>query len=162
MRRTLFLVLLGAAILGAQTFATRKPSDEFIGAWKLVSHERRTAAGELTYPLGSNPVGRLAYDPLGRMSVQIMRPDRPNFHAAMAREGSPEEKIAAFEGYIAYYGTYSVNPADHTVVHHVEASLFPNWVGSDLQRSYEFSGSQLILHAMGQGIDTKLVWQRAR
>jgi hypothetical protein len=162
MRRTLFLILLGAAILGAQKFATRKVSDEFIGAWKLVSYERRTAAGELTYPMGPNPVGRLAYDPMGRMSAQLMRPDRPNFHAAVAIEGSPEEKIAAFGGYIAYYGTYSVNPADRTVVHHVEASLFPNWIGSDLRRSYEFSGSQLILHAKGQGTDNKLVWERAR
>jgi hypothetical protein len=139
----------------AQKFATRKPADEFIGAWKLVSYERRTAAGDLEYPMGAHPVGRIAYDPLGRMSAQLMRADRPHFQSS---PGSAEEKIAAYDGYVAYYGSYTVNPANHTVVHHVEASLNPNWVGTDLTRSYEFSGSQLILSTA----EIRLVWERAR
>jgi hypothetical protein len=155
MRRLVSLLLLGAAMGGAQKFATRKPADEFIGAWTLVSYERRTAAGGLEYPMGAHPVGRIAYDPLGRMSAQLMRADRPRFENS---PGSAEEKIAAFDGYVAYYGTYTVNPANHTVVHHVEASLNPNWVGTDLTRSYEFSGSQLILRTS----ELRLVWERAR
>lgn len=158
----LAFLALGASPGGAQKFAARKAADEFIGAWKLVSLERRTAAGEVSYPLGANPVGRLAYDPLGRMSAQLMRPDRPRFQSAVAGGGSSEEKLAAFNGYIAYYGSYTVSPADHTVIHHVEASLFPNWVGTDLRRSYEFSGSQLILRVAGQGTESKVVWERAR
>jgi hypothetical protein len=158
MRRMVPFLLLAAALSGAQKFATRKPGDEFIGAWRLVSYERRSAAGELTYPMGAQPIGRIAYDPLGRMSAQLMRADRPHFEASV----SAEEKVAAFDGYVAYYGTYTVNPADHTVVHHVEASLNPNWTGTDLTRSYEFSGSQLILKAKLQGAEIRLVWERAR
>ena len=158
MRRIVPFLLLAAALGGAQKFATRKPADEFIGAWTLVSYERRSAAGELTYPMGARPVGRIAYDPLGRMSAQLMRADRPHFQAS----ASAEEKAAAFDGYVAYYGTYTVNPADRTVVHHVEASLYPNWAGTDLTRSYEFSGSQLILKAASQGAEIRLVWERAR
>jgi hypothetical protein len=159
MRRFVCLLLLVAAMGGAQKFATRKPADEFIGAWTLVSYERRTAASELEYPMGAHPVGRIAYDPLGRMSAQLMRANRPHFQDS---SGSAEEKIAAFDDYIAYYGTYVVNPANRTVVHHVEASLNPNWVGTDLTRSYEFSGSQLILRAAGQDGEIRLVWERAR
>jgi hypothetical protein len=133
--------------------------DEFIGTWKLASFEQHAASGGISYPLGANPVGRLAYDPSGRMSVQIMRPNRPGFHGS---SGSPEEKIAAFDGYLAYYGTYTVNPADRTVVHHLEASVNPDWVGIDLTRSYEFSDSQLTLVAASQGSERRLVWERAR
>jgi hypothetical protein len=164
-------MVLAAALGGAQKFAVRKPADEFIGAWKLVSYEHRSAAGEISYPMGQHPVGRIAYDPLGRMSAQLMPADRPNFKGS---PGTSEERAAAFDTYVAYYGTYmalirhlygtyTVNPADHQVVHHVEASLFPNWAGTDLTRSYEFSGSQLILRAAWQqGAELRLVWERAR
>jgi hypothetical protein len=100
------------------------------------------------------------------MSAQIMRPDRPKFGSASFTAGTPQEKIAAFDGYIGYYGTFSVNETEHVVVHHVEASIFPNWVGSDQRRLYEFSGDQLILRAVnasgGPGTESRLVWERAR
>ena len=158
MKRVFLFMTLAALLCSAQApkkFTTRKMSDEFVGAWKLISFERRTAAGEVTYPMGQNPVGRITYDALGRMSAQLMRPDRPHFQNSA---GSAEEKVAAFDGYVAYYGTYTVNPANHTVVHHVEASLNPNWAGIDLTRSYEFSNSQLILSTA----ELRLVWERAR
>ena len=170
MRRIFFLISLAALLGGAQVppkkLSVRKISDEFVGAWKLISFERRTTAGEVTYPMGQTPVGRITYDGLGRMSAQIMRPDRPNFQATSASRGSPEEKIAAFDGYIAYYGTYSINEKERTVIHHVEASLYPNWVGSDQRRLFEFSQGQLILRAVngsgGPGTESRLVWQRSR
>jgi hypothetical protein len=33
------------------------------------------------------------------------------------------------------------------VIHHVEPSLFPNWVGGDQERWVELAGDQLILSA---------------
>jgi len=160
------LTSLAALLCGAQRFATRKASDEFIGAWRLISYERRNAAGAVTYPMGQNPVGRLTYDSLGRMSAQIMRPDRAQSHAASAGSATADEKISAFDGYIAYYGTYTVNEKDHTVIHHVEASLYPNWVGSDQRRLYEFSDGRLILRAVngagGPGTESRLVWEKER
>jgi hypothetical protein len=169
MKQVSLLLSLAALLCSGQTpkqFSTRKLSDEFVGAWKLVSYERRTASGEVTYPMGQNPVGRLTYDALGRMSAQIMRPDRPKFQGSIPASWSADEKAAAFDGFIAYYGTFSVSEADHVVIHHVEASLYPHWVGSDQRRLYEFSGSQLILRAVngagGPGTESRLVWERAR
>jgi hypothetical protein len=169
MKRVSLLLSLAALLCSAQEpkkFSARKMSDEFVGAWKLISFERRTTAGAVTYPMGQNPVGRLTYDALGRMSAQIMRPDRPKFQSAAAASWSADEKAAAFDGFIAYYGTFSVTEADHVVIHHVEASLYPHWVGTDQRRLYEFSGSQLILRAVngsgGPGTESRLVWERAR
>lgn len=169
MKRVSFLLSLAALLCSAQApkqFARRSMTDEFVGAWKLISFERRTAAGEVTYPMGQNPVGRLTYDALGRMSAQIMRPDRPKPQGTVPASWSAEEKAAAFDGFIAYYGTFSVSETERVVIHHVEASLYPHWVGSDQRRMYEFSGSQLILRAVngpgGPGTEGRLVWERAR
>jgi len=46
------------------------------------------------------------------------------------------------------------------VIHHVEAALYPGWVGTDLKRSYEFSGNQLILTAASANGALRLVWER--
>ena len=169
MKRLSLFLSLAALLCSAQAlkqFARRNMSDEFVGAWKLISLERRTAAGEVTYPMGQNPVGRLTYDALGRMSVQIMRPDRPKPSGVTPASWSAEEKAAAFDGFIAYYGTFTVSETERAVIHHVEASLYPHWVGSDQRRLYEFSGSQLILRAVngsgGPGTESRLVWERAR
>jgi hypothetical protein len=169
MKRISLLLSLAALLCSAQgpkQFSTRKMSDEFVGAWKLISFERRTAAGEVTYPMGQNAVGRLTYDALGRMSAQIMRPDRPKFRDVNPANWSAEEKAAAFDGFIAYYGTFTVSDTERAVIHHVEAGLYPHWVGTDQRRLYEFSGNQLILRAVngsgGPGTESRLVWERAR
>jgi hypothetical protein len=79
--------------------------------------------------------------------------------------GTPNEKATAFDGYIAYGGTYTVNEPEHVVIHHVEVSMYPNWVGSDQRRTFAFSGGRLLLRAIdasgGPGTDARLVWERA-
>ena len=144
-----------AAILTGQGLKTRKVSDEFVGAWNLVSFQRKDKAGAITFPMGEKAVGRLTYDGLGRMSAQIMRPGRPT-----------GDKVTAYDGYIAYYGTYEVKEKEGAVIHHVEACLYPNWVGSDQRRLYRFSEGKLILRAIngsgGPGTESILIWERSR
>jgi hypothetical protein len=137
----------------------------FIGTWKLVTSEFRTSDGKVTYPLGEKAVGMLMYDSGGRMAAQLMRPDRPKFASGDMRGGTPEEIEAAAEGYVAYFGTYEVDDRKGTIVHHVEASLFPNWLGQDQMRFFEFSADLLTLKTPsilsgGQEITGVLVWKR--
>jgi hypothetical protein len=66
-------------------------------------------------------------------------------------------------GLVAYAGRYSFH--GDRVIHHVELSLFPNWVGTDQQRSVELSGDRLILSASplllaGTQQVPRLVWER--
>jgi hypothetical protein len=51
------------------------------------------------------------------------------------------------------------------VIHHVELSLFPNWVGGDQERWVELAGDRLILSASplllaGKLQVPRLVWSR--
>ena len=142
------------------------PPDDFVGFWNLVSAEFEWSNGERADLYGPRASGLLVYGPDGQMSVQIMRLGRPAFAADDARRGTPEEIRPALEGYLAYFGTFSVDAAAGAVTHHLRGSLFPNWVGQDLTRFYAFAGNRLTLRAppmltAGRLFTGTLVWERA-
>lgn len=153
------VAMLTSVVLGAQP--TRNVKDAFVGSWKLISYQSFTPAGEVSYPLGKDAIGRITYDAAGRMSVQIMRPDRPRIEGLIRTGGTTEQVISAYRGYTAYYGVYTVEEARGVVIHKVEGSLFPNYVGTDQVRHYSFSGTRLTLQAdLQQGGHSKLVWEK--
>lgn len=116
---------------------------ELVGNWSLVSYVTEAPDGTTGKPYGE-AVGRLAYDAHGNMAGQVMRPGRaPVIHG---QSGLPDVR-AAYAGYIAYFGTYEVNDARDTVVHHVQGSLNPTWVGGTQVRSMRFDGEHLVLSA---------------
>lgn len=138
-----------------------KARDQFIGLWKLVSCELKSSSGAISYPYGEQPVGQLRYDKAGRMSALLMRPGRPTtYNRESLGKLTPAEMADVLRGFTAYYGTFDVDEATHTVHHHVQASIYPSNVGTDLNRTYEFSGNRLILVAtVGSGV-MRLVWER--
>jgi hypothetical protein len=141
-------------------------NEQFIGTWTLKSFEFQRLDGVKANVMGENATGMLMYDANGHMSGQMMRADRPPFAAADQHKGTPEEVRAAFEGYIAYFGDYEVDEAEKTVTHITRGALFPNLVGQDQKRFYEFSDNCLILRTppvvVGDTTVTGvLVWERA-
>lgn len=138
---------------------------EFIGAWTLTFAEYRFADGQTLAIYGNNPAGILIYDANGHVAIQIMRRDRPHFAKNDRLGGTPAETKAAFDGYLAYFGTYSVDEAQHTVTHHLEGALLPNWVGGDQVRFYELTDNRLTLKTPplmigGRQAVGHLIWQR--
>ena len=119
--------------------------DALVGAWRLVSWENQADDGRVTHPMGTDAIGSLLYTADGRFSVTISRPGRAGFAAGDLLSGTTEEQARAVEGFVAYAGRYSFH--GDRVIHHVELSLFPNWVGSDQQRWVEFAGDRLTLSA---------------
>ena len=137
----------------------------FIGTWRLVSSEFRRSDDTIVYPYGDDAIGLLIYAATGQMAVQLLRAHRPLFAAGDPYRGTPEEIKAAFEGYIAYFGSYEVNEAEGVVTHHVHGASFPNWIGGDQQRFFAFAGNQLILStppilAGSSTMTGVLIWER--
>jgi hypothetical protein len=137
--------------------------DALVGAWRLVAWENQAADGQVTHPMGKDPVGYVLYTGDGRFSVLISRVGRPSFGASDLLGGTTEERARAVEGFVAYGGRYSFH--GDRVIHHVELSLFPNWVGSDQQRWVELAGDRLTLSASplllaGKQQVPRLVWER--
>ena len=107
------------------------------------------------------------FDATGHLAVQIMQPNRPRFASGDLDTGTPGEIKAAFEGYGAYFGTYEIHEAEGFVIHHVEGSLFPNNVGTEQKRFFEFSGDTLILkppprQVGGAQVAPRITWQRVQ
>jgi hypothetical protein len=49
-------------------------------------------------------------------------------------QGTPDETNATIQGSLAYFGTYSVNDGDKTVMFRAEGSTYPNSEGEELKR----------------------------
>src|SRR5262245_46157623 len=169
-RRVAISALSLAPLAAAQT--KRSPARlKFLGVWRLVSCESRDKSdGEVRYPYGTNPIGRITYDEAGRMSAQLMRAGRRlvggsprDGSAAAIRTASAEDLREILTGFNSYFGTFDVDEAAGIVIHHVQACLIPSWVGSDLQRTYEFTGAdQMTLTASGDQVVTRLLWRREK
>ena len=142
-------------------------SDKFVGTWRLLECYGKWSDGRISYPYGDKPEGQLIYDGHGNFSGQIAGSGRPAFETGNLLKGTPEEIKTAFEGYIAYYGTYEVDESKGQVTHHVQSALFPNWIGDIQTRNFEFEGKKLRLNTKpikGSRADltNTLLWERAQ
>lgn len=142
-------------------------SEKFTGTWRLLSCEGRWSDGRITYPYGAEPGGMLVYDGSGSFSGQIMARERPGFATGNLLKGTDAEVRAAFEGYVAYYGSYTVDEAEGLMIHQVEGSFFPNWIGERQIRKFEFTGDgrlelrTLPIKGARADLTVVLLWERA-
>jgi hypothetical protein len=129
------LASVSFSVTRAQSRATAGPSlqDQMIGIWKLDSRSIKKPDGTVTPDpaYGTDPVGYIAYDRTGYMSVQFMRRNRP--------------KGGGIDGYTAYFGRFTVDEQTKKVTHHVEGNVNPDGVGQDNVREVVLEGDKLML-----------------
>ena len=135
---------------------------QFVGTWRLISCENRDSDGQVSYPFGKDALGFLIYTDDGYMSATLMRANRPHFVVGDVLGGTQEEQAMATQTYLAYCSKYEIQ--DNKVIHHVEASLFPNWVGIDQARFFEFKEGKLVLSTpplllSGKQQTSYLIWE---
>ena len=147
--------------------ATAAPSKSALyGTWQLVSYTRQVVAtGERTDLFGKNPRGFISYGRDGRMSVIIVKDDRPA--PADLATMTDQQRADLFRTVIAYAGTYTVGKS--VVTHHVQISWNQAWTGTDQARNIKFEGSRLVLstNAQPNSVDGKvsvsvLVWEKLK
>jgi hypothetical protein len=140
-----------------------------VGAWDLISFVSKRKDGATGYPLGPKAGGIIIYTEFGYMAAALWRPGRP--HVGVQVGSIPQlpfpknilpalKYVAGLPSYISYMGTYEIKR--DKVFHHVKASLFADWVGNDLVRSYIHEPPLLTLTAEDTpGELMELVWKRA-
>ena len=136
-----------------------------VGTWKLVSFEMRDANDKINYPWGKDTLGYLMYNADGYMSVMVMSSNRLKFSSADLKGGTTEEKVAAADTYVSYCGRYEIQ--QDTVIHHIELSFFPNWIGVDQKRMFSIEGDRLSLRippitVAGVEQTGHLIWERVK
>jgi hypothetical protein len=112
----------------------------------------------------------MLYDRNGWMSVQIVSdppstlPKNSSWEAFLAAPSA--EKVAAVESYYAYFGTWTLDPSNSTVTHHIKQSLRPGERGEEGVRHFVLDGDRLTLtaktHEMNEDHERRIVWQRVR
>lgn len=169
--------LIRVAILFGLAAASGLPqqnqmASRFAGAWRLVSVEGNPPGLPGFY---DRPTGMIVYLASGQVIVQIAaKADRKPF--APFNQGrlsaTPEDKAAAFDSYLAYYGTFTVDAQAGTVTHHIEDYSVPGRRGTANVRWFEFRGNdRLVLIPVEDGkggvvarkdATYKLSWERIK
>ncbi len=139
--------------MSGQSGKEQSDTQRLIGSWR---HIGSTSGGKPRAERGAAPKGIIIYDTYGYMACQVA-PDRDVSKAGDKPTG--EEAIAALDGHIAYFGTYSVDERARTVTHHRQGSVQPGDRG-DVVRGYEFVGNRLILRPVGTTME--VVWERIK
>jgi hypothetical protein len=166
--RVLLLLLSCISLFSAEP-EQNEVGKKLLGAWRLVSVEGTSATFHYAY---DHPTGIIIYDRSGWMSVQIdVKGARTPFVSGPA-SGTAEEKVAAFDNYVAYYGPYTVDLKAQTITHHLQDANQPNSRGVNNVRWFEFQGNDrllLIPREDGKGgvierknASYKLLWERIK
>ncbi len=134
------------------------------GTWELVEHKTTMASGEVRRNFGASPRGLFIFHEDGHTSVQIVDAARPTTRLAKA---SDEEVRAMSRSYLAYFGSFDVDPATRKIVVHTIADLNPVNSGSEQVRFYELEGDLIHLQpppasAGGSQQVSRITWRRVK
>lgn len=184
--KTVKTLLLAAPLLGVMAFAgllqgtgtatagSTDVRDQLIGSWSLVSRETRRADGTVAVDpgLAATPNGVLIYDRSGHVAAQLSR--RGRTVEMLAEECAKAQQVKGTDdtaqtilGYDAYFGTYTVDEKEGTVVHHLDSALFPGDIGKSILRHFSIAGDQLTIRFStttpdGKPITRVLIWERMK
>jgi hypothetical protein len=138
---------------------------DLIGSWLLRSWVLTLDDGSRETPFGAEPQGLVVYTTDGRMITTIGSRERPSAGTDLS-SGDDAARLKAIKTFIAYSGTFTIDRDD--VVHTVEMSLDPAWIGTQQRRHVELSdgGRTLILSTdpllvVGRRGRHRLTWKRA-
>lgn len=137
---------------------------DLVGTWRLVSWAAVADDGEARAPFGDDPLGYVVYTSGGHMITTISRAGR-TLTGGDLTSAPDTARLAAYASFIAYSGTFHVDGED--VVHIVEMSSLPDWVGTEQRRhaDLEDGGATLVLSTeplelAGGRRRHRLIWTR--
>ena len=145
---------------------THATTADFIGTWRLLDYSFIHEDGMIEKPWGTDVRGYLLYSAEGYMSGNLSPARRKRgVIERTSNISDSSDRPRRNRRYIAYTGRYTVK--GDTVTHHVEASLFPLWVGRPEVRHFKFEDDRLTLRTepLKHGRHTmvaQLIWERVR
>ena len=160
---TTALVCLAVGLSASDALAQQKSvKEQLVGTWTLVSSDQVRPDGTKLRQFGSDPKGINVFDANGRFFVMIASADNLQI-ASIGRSKTNSEEDGLIVESIAYYGTYTVNEAEKVINLHLEASTFPNLVGTDQKRIITSLTADELRYsnpAAMRGVQVRQVWKR--
>ena len=134
--------------------------DQFIGAWRLVSLTVFGPDGRAE-PHGPDPIGTLLYTPDHRFSAALAKRDLPRIDPAELP--TPQDSVAAMQGFVAYFGEWELDEGRTAVIHKAEWASWGRLLDANQVRHYEFDGDRLTLRTPeveADGMYGEVIFQR--
>jgi hypothetical protein len=122
----------------------RTPVHPLVGSWRLLRYENLSPDGRIERPFGARPRGLFIYDQWGNVAIQISTDEGPRC-SVRAGTCQADDLAALVRGYSAYFGRYRVQHEQGTVVHEIEASLLPEFLGTAHPRPFRLEGDRLLI-----------------
>jgi hypothetical protein len=167
------MTALGLSVLSGSVIAQQKTlKEQLIGTWKLVSSDQVRLDGSKLKQFGDNPTGINVFDANGRFFILIASAENAKIASNDAKkiasnnpnQVNPEELGGLIPESMAYYGTYTVKEEEKVILLHLEASTFPNLVGTDQKRIITSLTADELRYtnpAAMPGVQVHQVWERA-
>jgi Lipocalin-like domain len=156
---------LAPGLSASDSLAQQKSlKEQLLGTWTLVSSDQIRPDGSKLKQFGANPKGINVFDANGRFFVMIASADNSQIAAGDSTRANSEEIGGLIAESIAYYGTYLVDEADEVVILHLDASTFPNQIGTDQKRIItSLTANELTYSSLPatSGVQVRQVWKRA-
>jgi hypothetical protein len=155
------VVLIAFTVAAPQAQAPTNTTQDFVGAWKLVSWTQRMTDGT-TRP-SQFDAGNILYSSTGRMCAVLQNSKRQKW------QGPPktlEDATARSSGFATYCARVEVNAKEGFVLHHVDMDFNPSTVGTIRKRWYTFDGPNRLTLKIDRGElqkdmeESALVWER--
>jgi hypothetical protein len=162
---TTALVCLAVGLSAGDALAQKKSlKEQLVGTWTLVSSDQVRPDGSKLKQFGDNPKGINVFEANGRFFVMIASADNLQI-ASIGRSKTNSEQDGLIIESIAYYGTYTVNEDVTVISLHLDASTFPNQVGTDQKRIITSLTADELKYsspAAISGVQVHQVWKRAK
>jgi lipocalin-like protein len=172
MNRRTTLAITTTALLCFAVGSSASPSlaqqkslkEQLVGTWTLVSSDQVRPDGSKLKQFGANPNGINVFDANGRFFLMMAGADNLRI-ASNDRSMTKSEEDGLIVESIAYYGTYTLNEEVNVISLHLDASTFPNQVGTDQKRSITSLTANVLKYsspAAKSGDQVHQVWKRAQ
>ena len=160
------MTLLGLAFFSSTAIAQQKSlKEQLVGTWTLVSTDQVRPDGSKLKQFGANPKGINVFDANGRFFLMIASADNSKIASKdPSRKTNSEEVGGLIVESIAYYGTYTVNEDVTVISLHLDASTFPNQVGTDQKRTITSLTANELKYSTSaavSGVQIHQAWKRA-
>ena len=174
---TIFLFLALFFVSGCSRRPQESTGPALAGMYKLVIIEHQDSTGqwqEESWARGGDSY--IVYDGLGHMAVQITPKGYKDFNWLSETESINEKvvrrkveamslpelqaAVVEFSSSYVYVADYSIDLPAHVVTHKRVSSSIPSVWGTEVKRSFSFSGDTLILRVLNA--NRRLKWLRQK
>jgi catechol 2,3-dioxygenase-like lactoylglutathione lyase family enzyme len=128
------------------TAAQTKTTGSIVGTWRLVEFaDMDSVTHEWKYRYGKNPRGYFTYTKNGILNLNISSDNPPKISEDSAKHHNIN--LLDFIDHIAlgYFGTYTVDEKNSTVIHHVKGGSILWYTDTDQPRRFQLDGDTLTI-----------------